>query len=67
MWLWLLRAGARGLVDPLFLSGGAGSVALSWRGGHDAHAPARMSVRIRTRLYAALVNVKIQPTFSRPR
>ena len=32
-----------------------------------AHTPARMSVRIRTRLYAALVKVKIQPTRSRPR
>lgn len=33
----------------------------------QAHTPARMSVRIRTRLYAAFVKVKIHPTFSRPR
>ncbi len=36
-------------------------------GRAHAHTPARMSVRMRTRLYAALVKLKIHATFSRPR
>ena len=40
-----------------------------WHDHGGAHAPtlARSSVRMRTRSYAALVNVKIHATFSRPR
>ena len=54
-------------VHPDLLLQQASMLASGARRRAHAATPARMSVRMRTRLYAALVKLKIQPTFSCPR